>query len=83
MQYNALASSLPLSVEAARLLSDAFKPVIVLPTQGNNTRPYAVCHMPHKSADSCSFFIRGHSYTMETISFAIRFWSKVQLLPPV
>ena len=23
------------------------------------------------------FFIRGHPYTMETISFAIRFWSKV------
>lgn len=26
------------------------------------------------------FFIRGHPYTMETISFAIRFWSKV--MPP-
>jgi pantothenate kinase len=25
------------------------------------------------------FFIRGHPYTMETISFAIRFWSKVGL----
>ena len=24
------------------------------------------------------FFIRGHPYTMETISFAIRFWSKVR-----
>ena len=24
------------------------------------------------------FFIRGHSYTMSTLSFAIRFWSKVQ-----
>lgn len=24
------------------------------------------------------FFIRGHSYTMTTLSFAIRFWSKVQ-----
>lgn len=24
------------------------------------------------------FYIRGHPYTMETISFAIRFWSKVQ-----
>ena len=23
------------------------------------------------------FFIRGHPYTMETISFAIKFWSKV------
>ena len=23
------------------------------------------------------FYIRGHPYTMETISFAIRFWSKV------
>jgi type II pantothenate kinase len=23
------------------------------------------------------FFIRGHPYTMETISYAIRFWSKV------
>ena len=23
------------------------------------------------------FFIRGHPYTMETISFAIRYWSKV------
>ena len=23
------------------------------------------------------FFIRGHPYTMETISFAIRFWSKL------
>jgi len=23
------------------------------------------------------FFIRGHPYTMETISFAINFWSKV------
>lgn len=26
------------------------------------------------------FFIRGHPYTMETISFAIRFWSKARLL---
>ena len=25
------------------------------------------------------FFIRGHPYTMETLSFAIRFWSKVLL----
>lgn len=25
------------------------------------------------------FFIRGHPYTMETISFAIRFWSKARL----
>lgn len=25
------------------------------------------------------FFIRGHPYTMETISFAIKFWSKVGL----
>ncbi len=24
------------------------------------------------------FFIRGHPYTMETISYAIRFWSKVR-----
>jgi type II pantothenate kinase len=24
------------------------------------------------------FFIRGHPYTMETISFAIKFWSQVQ-----
>lgn len=24
------------------------------------------------------FFIRGHAYTMETISYAIRFWSKVR-----
>ncbi len=23
------------------------------------------------------FFIRGHPYTMETISFAFKFWSKV------
>ena len=23
------------------------------------------------------FFIRGHPYTMDTISYAIRFWSKV------
>ncbi len=23
------------------------------------------------------FFIRGHSYTMDTLSFAIKFWSKV------
>lgn len=23
------------------------------------------------------FFIRGHPYTMETISFAIKFWSQV------
>ena len=26
------------------------------------------------------FYIRGHPYTMETISFAIRFWSKVKTL---
>ena len=26
------------------------------------------------------FFIRGHPYTMETISFAIKFWSKVGML---
>ena len=26
------------------------------------------------------FFIRGHPYTMETISFAIKFWSKVRML---
>lgn len=26
------------------------------------------------------FFIRGHPYTMETISFAIKFWSKVCML---
>lgn len=26
------------------------------------------------------FFIRGHPYTMETISFAIRFWSKVRAM---
>jgi pantothenate kinase len=26
------------------------------------------------------FFIRGHPYTMETISFAIKFWSQVGLL---
>ena len=25
------------------------------------------------------FFIRGHPYTMETISFAIKFWSKASL----
>ena len=25
------------------------------------------------------FFIRGHPYTMETISFAIKFWSKATL----
>lgn len=25
------------------------------------------------------FYIRGHPYTMETISFAIRFWSKVSV----
>lgn len=25
------------------------------------------------------FFIRGHPYTMETISFAIKFWSKVRM----
>ena len=25
------------------------------------------------------FYIRGHPYTMETISYAIRFWSKVAL----
>ncbi len=24
------------------------------------------------------FYIRGHPYTMETISYAIRFWSKVE-----
>jgi pantothenate kinase len=24
------------------------------------------------------FFIRGHPYTMETISFAIKFWSQVR-----
>lgn len=29
---------------------------------------------------ACRFFIRGHSYTMDTISFAIRFWSKVRWL---
>lgn len=28
------------------------------------------------------FFIRGHPYTMETISFAIRFWSKVSFWSP-
>jgi hypothetical protein len=27
------------------------------------------------------FFIRGHPYTMDTISFAIRFWSKVRRSP--
>ena len=27
------------------------------------------------------FFIRGHPYTMETISFAIDFWSKARLAP--
>ncbi len=27
------------------------------------------------------FFIRGHPYTMETISFAIDFWSKARLSP--
>ncbi len=27
------------------------------------------------------FYIRGHPYTMETISYAIRFWSKVLLWP--
>ena len=29
------------------------------------------------------FYIRGHPYTMETISFAIRFWSKVQRSCPL
>lgn len=28
------------------------------------------------------FFIRGHPYTMETISFAIKFWSKVSFRDP-
>lgn len=33
----------------------------------------APCRLPR------SFFIRGHAYTMETISFAIRFWSKGEM----
>ena len=33
-------------------------------------------HMLHRVIFG-GFFIRGHSYTMTTLSFAIRFWSKV------
>jgi bifunctional damage-control phosphatase, subfamily II, fusion protein len=33
--------------------------------------------VPHLRPAHAGFFIRGHPYTMETISFAIEFWSKV------
>jgi type II pantothenate kinase len=50
---------------------------------------YNIAHLAYLNAKAYGinrvffggFYIRGHPYTMETISYAIRFWSKVRHTP--
>lgn len=43
--------------------------------------PFRLCRYDLNRIFFGGFFIRGHPYTMETISFAIRFWSKARSSP--
>ena len=61
-------------------LSSSEAQPLVLAVTSNEQRcptPLPACRYNLSRIFFGGFFIRGHPYTMETISFAIRFWSKV------